>query len=57
MKVKVDLSEVRLKELTAELLKKNDESLRLKVMEAIASVQSGNLIFPSPYGLFFIPTG
>lgn len=35
MKVKVDLSEVRLKELTAELLKKNDESLQLKVMEAI----------------------
>lgn len=45
MKVKVDLSEVRLTELTAELLKKNDESLRLKVMEAITLVQIGNLIF------------
>lgn len=45
MKVKVDLSEERLKDLTAELLKKNDESLRLKVMEAITSVQSVNSIF------------
>lgn len=45
MKVKVDLSEARLKELTAELLKKNDESLQLRVMEAMTSVQSGNLIF------------
>lgn len=40
MKVKVDLSEVRLKELTAELLKKNDESLRLKVIEAITRVET-----------------
>lgn len=45
MQDKVDLSEVRLKELTAELLKKNDESLRLKVMEAITSVRSGKSIF------------
>lgn len=40
MKVKVDLSEVRLKELTAELLKKNDESLRLKVIEAFTRVET-----------------
>lgn len=45
MKVKVELSEVRLKELTAELSKKSDESLQLKVMEAIMSVQSGNCFF------------
>lgn len=42
MKFKVDLSEVRLTELIAELSKINDESLRLKVMEAITSVQNGN---------------
>lgn len=32
MKVKIDLSEARLEEMTAELLKKNEESLQLKVM-------------------------
>lgn len=31
MKVKIELSEVREKELTAELLKKNDESLIMMV--------------------------
>lgn len=45
MKFKVDLSEARLTELIAELAKINGESLRLKVMEAITSVQNGNRFF------------
>lgn len=32
MKIKIDLSEAKVKEMTAELLKKNEESLLLKVM-------------------------